>query len=292
MEKYSISNEHLKISILEKGAELCSIKNLTTGKEHLWQANPEIWNSHAPNLFPIIGILKDGFFLYKGEKYEMPKHGMLRNNKNIRLKEKTNDKLVFELIYSEETLKIYPFKFDFQIIFKLKGKTLEIGHKITNLDNKTMYFSVGGHPAFNAPVNENEEYEDYYLEFDQKMNLETYLLNENGLLSNKTEKVLENSAQIQLHKHLFDRDALIFKNISSKKVSLKSKISGTILSVEYPDFKNLGIWAKPGAPYICIEPWLGIADVEGTDQNLKNKEGILSLGAGKEFEAAYKIIIE
>lgn len=292
MKKYTLQNEHLSISVLEKGAELCSIKNLETGKEHIWQADPEIWSSHAPNLFPIIGVLKDGQYFYKGEAYYMPKHGMVRHNENIRLKEKTEDKLVFELIYSEESLKSYPFKFNFQIIYKLKGKKLQIAHRITNLDSKIMFFSLGGHPAFNAPINTEEKYADCYLEFDQNMNLDTHILNNEGLLSQKTQRILQNEKKIELHEHLFDDDALIFKNITSKEVALKSQLSGTILTVEYSDFKNLGVWAKPGAPYVCIEPWLGIADVEGTDQNLETKEGILQLEAGKEFKAAYTIAVE
>ncbi|MDT0686648.1 aldose 1-epimerase family protein [Autumnicola psychrophila] len=292
MKKFTIQNEHLSISVLEKGAELCSIKNLKTEKEHIWQANPEIWSSHAPNLFPIIGILKGGQYFYKGKTYEMPKHGMLRHNEDIRVKEKAENKLVFELIYSEESLKTYPFKFNFQIIFKLKGKKLKVSHKITNLDSKIMFFSLGGHPAFNTPINNDEKYKDYYLEFDQNMDLSTHILNNEGLVSLNTKKILQNEKKIQLHEHLFDDDALIFKNIPSKEVALKSQLSGTILTLEYSDFKNLGVWAKPGAPYVCIEPWLGIADLEGTDQNLETKEDILKLEAGKKFEAAYTIKIE
>lgn len=124
------------------------------------------------------------------------------------------------------------------------------------------------------------------------MDLLTHLLNEEGLISNQTEGVLDNENKIRLHKNLFDRDALIFKNFPSKKVALKSKKTSTVLTVEYPDFKNLGIWAKPGAPYVCIEPWLGIADVESTDQNLETKEGIEQLKPGEIFEAGYKIKIE
>ncbi|WP_373057530.1 aldose 1-epimerase family protein [Zunongwangia sp. H14] len=291
MEKYSIENDHLKISVLQKGAELCSIINKETSIEHLWQANPEIWSSHAPNLFPVIGVLKEGFYLYEGKKYQIPKHGLIRNNEAVRLKRRTEEMLVFELIYSEETLKSYPFKFDFQIAFKLKGKALEVSHHVTNLDNKSLYFSLGGHPAFNAPVHEEEKYEDCYLEFDQVMNLKTYLLNGEGLVSHQTREVLKNESKFELHPRLFDNDALIFKDIPSKKVALKSKKSGTILSMEYSNFKNLGIWAKPGAPYVCIEPWLGIADIEGTDQNLKTKEGIIALPAATDFKAAYKITI-
>ncbi|MBZ9630569.1 aldose 1-epimerase family protein [Salegentibacter sp. LM13S] len=286
---HELQNEFLSIKVNPVGAELSSLKNLETGTEHLWQGNPEFWASQAPNLFPVIGVLKDGEFFFEGKTYKMPKHGFVRHNEEIQLKEKTSNSLIFQLEYSEKTLEIYPFKFRFEISFILNEKNLEVQHRVFNLDNEPLYFSLGGHPAFNAPVSKNEAYEDYYLEFDRKMDLRTHVLSQNGLVSDKTEGILDNEDKIRLHKDLFAKDALIFKNIPSKKVALKSKNLGTVLSVEYSDFKNLGIWAKPGAPYVCIEPWLGIADVEGTNQNLVNKEGIETLEANKNFEASYTI---
>ncbi|PRX46419.1 aldose 1-epimerase family protein [Salegentibacter salegens] len=288
---HELQNEFLSIKVNPIGAELSSLKNLETGIEHLWQGNPEFWASQAPNLFPVIGVLKEGKFIFEDKEYKMPKHGFVRHNENIQLKEKTENKLVFQLAYSKETLAIFPFKFRFEISFQLNKKSLTVHHKISNLDDKPLYFSLGGHPAFNAPISENEVYEDYYLEFDRKMDLRTHVLCENGLVSDKTVGILDNEDKIRLHKELFAKDALILKKIPSKKIALKSKNLGTVLSVEYKDFKNLGIWAKPGAPYVCIEPWLGIADVEGTDQNLKTKEGIETLEAQKTFEASYTIHI-
>ena len=291
MKNYSIENEFLKITIKETGAELSSIVNKENDKEYIWQADPEIWGSHAPNLFPIIGVLKDGKYTFEEETFEIPKHGFIRHNDSIRLKERSENQLVFELIYSGETLKMYPFRFDFRIAFTLNRKSLEVSHHIINLDKKPIYFSVGGHPAFNILHFEKEKIENYFLQFDQKMDLETFILNDDGLVSSRTESILNNKNKIQLTEDIFNKDALIFKNIKSKKVDLISDKNGKILSVQYQDFKNLGIWAKPGAPYVCIEPWLGIADVEGTDQNLKNKEGIIKLESENEFNAAYTITI-
>lgn len=291
MKKHSIENEFLKISVLETGAELCSIYHKKNGKEYIWQADPEIWSSHAPNLFPIIGVIKDGKYFYEGKEYSVPKHGFIRHNDKIRLKERSEHQLVFELLYSEETLEMYPFKFDFRIAFTLNEKSLEVNHHIINLDEKPIYFSLGGHPAFNILHFENEKIEDYSLEFDREMDLNTYLLNDDGLVSSQTKAVLKNEKTIKLSSKTFNQDALIFKDIRSKKVNLISQENGKILTMEYKDFNNLGIWAKPGAPYVCIEPWLGIADVEGTDQNLKNKEGIIELEPKKEFNADYTIHI-
>ena len=273
------------------GAELCSIKNHENNLEYIWQADPAIWGSHAPNLFPVIGGLKNGVFIYEGNEYAMPKHGFLRHNKNIRLKEKTDSSLIFELDHSPETLEIYPFKFHFEISFALKNKTLTITHNISNRDSKPLYFSLGGHPAFNVPLFKGETYEDHFLEFDQKMDLNTFILSDEGLVTNETSVVARNDHRIGLHKELFLKDALIFKNIPSKKVSLKSKFSGEILTVEYKDFKNLGIWAKPGASYVCIEPWLGIADNANTIGDIKTKEGIIELMPSQDFSPSYAITI-
>ncbi|WBL26837.1 aldose 1-epimerase family protein [Zunongwangia sp. HGR-M22] len=288
---YTLKNDQLIVGIQHNGVELCSIKNLENNKEYMWQADPEIWGSHAPNLFPVIGVLKDGKYKFQGSFYDMPKHGFVRNNDNLEVKNQTETSITFILKSSEELVKIYPFKFEFELTFTLNGKTIEIHHLVKNLDNQKIYFQVGGHPAFNAPLFENEAYEDYYLEFDQDLNLESYILGKSGLVSDQTKTITENDNKIQLTKDLFNEDALIFKNIASKKVRLKSSNHGEILSVSYSDFKNLGVWAKPGAPYVCIEPWLGVADIEGTDQNIETKEGIIALDAEKEFNATYKINI-
>ena len=289
---YILKNDHLQIGIQHNGAELCSIKNMQNNKEYMWQADPEIWGSHAPNLFPVIGALKGGKIKYEGQYYDMPRHGFIRHNENLEVKDQTETSITFSIKSNEELRKIYPFEFEFNLCFTLKDKSIQVNHLVKNLDAKPIYFQIGGHPAFNAPLFDGEKYEDYYLEFDQNLNLETFLLGESGLVSENTKMMIENSDKIQLTKDLFNNDALIFKNIVSKHVSLKSKKHGSILSVSYKDFKNLGIWAKPGAPYVCIEPWLGIADVESTDQNFKTKEGIIALEKEKEYSATYTITIE
>lgn len=288
---HRLENDYLNIGVKSIGAELCSIKNILTNTEYIWQGDPAFWQSHAPNLFPIIGALKDDTYNFEGKTYAMPKHGFFRKNENIILKSQNKDHLTFGLKYSEKTLKIYPFKFEIEISFILKDKSLVMKHEIFNLDSKEIYFSVGGHPAFNAPLFPGEAYEDYFLEFDKAMDLESAVLSLDGLISKNSKAVLKNQNNIDLRKDLFNNDALIFQNIPSKKVSLNSKHSGKILSLSYADFENLGIWAKPNAPYVCIEPWLGIADLQDTNQDFKQKKGIIKLMPGESFCASYTIEI-
>jgi len=289
---YSLENKKLSLKVKTTGAELCSIINKENGLEHIWQGDPNIWKGHAPVLFPIVGNLKDDEFIFEDNAYSMPRHGIFRHSNAIEHIEQTTDRLTFSFKYSEETLKQYPFKFEFQLSYILNENTVEVKHEVINLDSKPMYFSVGAHPAFNFPLFKGEEYSDYYLEFDRKLDLKTHLLSPEGLVSEETEEIISDSETIQLHKELFLKDALIFKDISSKNVVLMSKLHGPILEVTYSDFKNLGLWAKPGADYVCIEPWLGIADGVNTKKDLKTKEDINKLMPSETFNASYSIAIK
>ena len=288
---YSIQNDHLKISVQETGAELCQIQSTVTGKDFLWNADPAVWASYAPVLFPVIGAIKNGFVKYNGGEYAVPRHGMVRNNANVKLTNQTVDSLTFTLKYSEETLAIYPFQFEFQITYRLDGKKVVIDHKVINHGGSEMLFSLGGHPAFKCPLHDDEAYEDYYLEFEAIENDSTWLLEKSGLVSNITRPVLEHTNVLHLNRHLFDGDALIFKHLISRQVSLRSTKSGQVVTIYYKDFPYLGIWAKPGGDFVCIEPWLGIADSADSDQNFERKEGILKLEAGGTFEAGFTIEI-
>ncbi|MBC3759949.1 aldose 1-epimerase family protein [Hyunsoonleella sp. SJ7] len=288
---HHLENDKLKIAVKPTGAELCGIRSIKRKTDFMWDANPNVWGSYAPNLFPIVGGLKDNTYQFEGKTYQLPRHGFFRHSEAIKLLGETENSLTFGLTYNEDTLKVYPFKFEFQITFTLKDNTVKLLHIIKNLDDQPLYFSMGGHPAFKCPVFQNEDYEDYYLEFEHSETSKIHLLNSAGLFSSETRPMLENTKKIPLSHNLFNDDALIFKDLKSKKVALKSQNQGEILSVSYHDFDYLGIWAKPNGDYVCIEPWLGIADSENTDQNFTTKEGILQLNANDTFRATYHIEI-
>ncbi len=288
----TLENEKLKIGVKQTGAELCKITSVTNHIDFIWDGNPEIWGSHAPNLFPIIGALKDNSYYFENKKYDLTKHGFIRNNASLVVQKQHDDTLSFKLDYDENTLKMYPFKFEFLITYKLNDNILTITHTIKNLDDRVMYFSLGGHPAFKCPVYDTDAYNDYFLEFEHAENSSTHLINmENGLISNKTKPVFNNTNILNLEHDLFNEDALVFKDLKSRSVSLTSRSHGKILTVRYQDFPYLGIWAKPAGDYVCIEPWLGIADREDTNQKLQDKEGILNLKPLETFEAVYCIEI-
>ena len=288
---YTIKNELIQVSVKRIGAELCSIKSVKSQKEYVWQANPDVWASHAPNLFPVIGCLKDGGFLYNGKEYKCPKHGFVRNNKNVALVDQGEDYLIFGLKYDEESLKMYPFKFEFRIKYLIEANNVYVEHTIINHGDERMLFSLGGHPAFNCPMNDDEVYSDYYLEFQEPETAESWSVQDNGLIGKETVPAFDEPKIINLHPHLFDEDALIFKNLNSSRISLKSRKSKQVLSVSFKDFPYLGIWAKPNAAYVCIEPWIGIADSVDTDRNFATKEGLVTLAGNQSKVATYFISV-
>lgn len=290
---HTLKNDWLQIQVKSVGAELCAISAVKNNKTFLWHADPNIWGSHAPNLFPIIGCMKDDSYIYNNRTYTMTKHGFVRHNKDIKVKNQTKNQLRFVLRSNERLYKMYPFLFEFEISYILKENLLTVNHNVKNTDDKTLYFSLGGHPAFTCPLNASDAYTDYYLEFNEIENSPSHLLNLNtGLVTDRTKPILKNTNKIALHEDLFNEDALIFKDLKSRKVDLKHKTKGRVLSVAFEDFPYLGIWAKPNAPYVCIEPWLGIADSEHTNQKLEEKEGIIALASKAEFNASYSIEID
>lgn len=283
-----LENEYLKVGIDLQGAQISSYYNKKTSVEHLWQADPNVWPWHSPNLFPVVGGLINNQLLVDGHSFNMGRHGFARQSEFILL-EADEVSASFSLPYCEKTLQVYPYKFDYQVLYTLIDNSLRVTHKVINLDKKTIYFSVGGHPAFNVPFNKGEKYEDYYLEFETEEHLEAQMLSAGGFFTGETRPVATPGNKLYLTRHLFDADALVFKQLTSRMVSIKSNRHDQSLSVEFPHFNYLGLWAKPGADFVCIEPWLGCADTEGHQTNIDKKEAIQALRTGHVFEAPYFI---
>ncbi|HUH27338.1 aldose 1-epimerase family protein [Gelidibacter sp.] len=289
---FILKNSLLEIAIHPIGAELQKISAVKNDLEFMWDGNPEIWSGHAPNLFPIVGELKDGRFTYKNKSYHLSRHGFARRSDAFVVDEKSENHLSLKMTYSEATLLNYPFKFEFLVSYALVKNRITITYTVRNIDDKTIYFSIGGHPAFKCPVYPEETYEEYSLQFEHPETSPTHLLNvSTGLFTSETEAVFKTPGTIPLHTHLFDKDALVFKDLKSKQVSLHSKNHGEILNFNFEDFPFLGIWAKPNAKFVCIEPWQGLADSEDSIQVLKDKEGIVALEKNKTYSASYSIEI-
>ena len=284
----TIENEFLRVTIRSKGAELTSFFNKKNQVEHLWQADPAVWGWHAPNLFPVVGGCLDNQLHVDAKTYPMERHGFARHSEFTPV-DSTPTEARFALAFSEKTLAVYPFKFTFEVDYRLDGPALRVTYHVQNGDEKPMYFSVGAHPAFNVPFYPHETYADYFLEFEKEEILTTHRLSAAGYFTGQTGTVPTEKNRLALSEHLFDQDALVFKNLESRQVVLKSRNHDQQLVIAYPDFNYLGLWAKPGARFVCIEPWLGCADTEGEPVAIDQKEAIQRVEPGQTVNAGFRI---
>jgi galactose mutarotase-like enzyme len=268
----TITKSGLTATIDTKGAELVSLKNTTTHREYIWEGNPDFWGKHSPVLFPIVGTLRNGSYSYNDQTYQLPRHGFARDCE-FELTEKSPDKAVFSLQSDAESLKKYPFRFELQLSYTLTDDGLVVGYKVINNESFTMPFSIGAHPAFALP----HPFGSYALQFEQPETLTSYEL-ENDLLSNKTNRIATNNGILPLTYSLFEKDALIFKKLASKAITILEN-QQPLLRFGFGDFPNFGIWTKPGAPFLCLEPWVGYSDVVDANGELAQKEAIRLLDA-------------
>ena len=287
--EYSVQNSKLAIKARTHGGEIISILNKENNTEYLWNGNPEYWKYHAPILFPIVGKVVDSKYKVDDNVYELPQHGLARVSEFEMINQK-EDEITFELKYSDESLKVYPYKFSLKSNYKLENNTVKVTYIVENLDDKKMYFSIGAHPAFMCPIDENDSLNDCYIEFNKVENSKNVLITEQGYLSHNSNECLKETNKLNLNKELFKDDALVFNDLKSNKMTIKSINNNKSLEVDFTGFPYMGIWApKDGAPFVCIEPWFGHADYYDFNGDFSEKEGINYLGVGEKFCCSYKI---
>ena len=286
----TLKNNQLTVKINPKGAELSSLFNIENQMEYLWNADPTFWGKSSPVLFPIVGALKNDIYRFEGKEYTLPRHGFARDREFIVEKSEENS-VTFLLTYDENTLKVYPFKFEFRLIYSLENNSLNVTYSVKNVGENKMYFSVGGHPAFAVPLAEDTAYDDYYLEFNKTENFKRWGLTANGLIETQPFDFMKDTSQLSLTKELFYEDAIVFKNLESTSVILKSDKANRQLKLDFEDFPYIGIWAAKDADFVCIEPWRGIADSTNHDQELTEKEGIEGLDKGDIFEKTWRVTV-
>jgi galactose mutarotase-like enzyme len=282
MENITLQNSLLTATINPKGAELNSLKDSTT--EYIWHGDPKFWGKHSPVLFPIVGTLKNNSYLHNGQPYALNRHGFARDNV-FAVKEQHDNSVTFSLTANDETKKVYPFDFELQLVYTLTENILEIRYNVINNGTTTLPFSIGAHPAFALPGN----FESYSLVFEEAEPLVSTQL-ENDLLSPTTVQIPVQGNTLPLDYKLFANDALIFKGLKSKTVTIV-KNSAELLKVSFADFPHLGIWTKEDAPFICIEPWQGYSDSAESIGVFTQKEGIVNLPEKQKFTASLQIEI-
>lgn len=290
---YKLENDVLEILSSSDGGELISIKGKKDNVEYLWTADSKYWGRHAPILFPIIGRVKDNKYRIGQEEFELGQHGFARDCE-FELIENRGNTILYKLVSNENSLKKYPYKFELYIEYKLEANRLNISYKVKNIDEQKIYFSIGAHPGFNCPLLEDEQFEDYYLEFNEsELAKREFLDEETLLLTGKREIILDNTNILKLSRELFTLDALIFKDLKSNQITLKTDKNNKSISMDFGQFPCLGIWSKNNnAPFVCIEPWFGHADLAGFDGDFSEKTGVIDLDIEKEFNCSYSISIE
>ena len=286
MEIY-IENEHLRASFNSKGAELQRITGVDSGTEYLWSGDADYWPKFSPVLFPIIGALKENTYQFEGEKYVLPRHGFARDM-DFEVEKLSELEILFTLKSSTETLKVYPFEFKLGLRYKIFGASVCCTYEISNLARKELLFSIGGHPAFAAPLNKQGIYNDYFLQFNADDAL-TFHIIEDNLISNKTITLNLDDKRLYLKHELFYNDALVIKNLKSNSISVMNTKNYNGINFKFENFPYFGIWAAKDADFVCLEPWCGIADSVNHNQQLKDKEGIITLAPLGEWQRTWQV---
>lgn len=283
---YTIHNLQLTVRVKDFGAELCSVRS-AGGCEYLWQADPAVWGKHSPLLFPVVGKMhRGGRYQCDGVEYVMPKHGFARDSE-FALVEQQPDRLTFELTDSDATRACWPFAFRLRVTYTLDASSLHVGFEVLNTDSRTLYFSLGAHPAFACPLEEPLSFGDYCLQFETAETADRRYL-ENGLLGRSEKNFLDQADRLAVSESLFADDALVFQGLRSTSLTLKSDKSDRAVRVEFDGWPDLGLWSA-GPGFVCIEPWFGHDDPAEFAGRFDQKPGIQSLEAGKTFTAAYRI---
>lgn len=283
---HSIENEFLVVKSKEQGAELTSIVLKETGREYLWQAE-DLWQKHSPILFPVVGNLKNGKITVNKKDYALKNHGFARDLE-FELIEKDQTSITYQLSSSNETLKVYPFNFNLFVTYTLKRHTLDVNFEVENTNQDTMYFSIGGHPAFNCN-SKDEEFSDYFLEFEKEETASIF--RKDKLIADTGTPFLKNTRILKLDKKVFSKDALIFKNLQSSFVRLKNKDGTHEVKVTFEKFPVFIIWSK-GDRFVCLEPCFGCDDSEKSKGDISKKDKIVKLQAGEVFDNSYQIKIK
>ncbi|RYY26273.1 MAG: aldose 1-epimerase family protein [Sphingomonadales bacterium] len=271
-----IISEQLRATINPFGAELSSLRD-AQGGEWMTDADPAFWTGRAPLLFPIVGRLMDDLYRVDGQEYPLPQHGFARRQM-FELIEQTDNRAVFRLADNDETRAVYPFAFTLDAAFKLTGTTLAMDITVTNNGDRDMPASFGFHPAFAWPLPGGGAKTEHRIVFaEDEGDLSAIILG--GWMDTKPWPNPLDGRTLHLNDPLFERDALVWNPVHSQSVRYEGE--GTALDVTFPDTPALGIWTKPGARFVCIEPWHGMADPHGFTGEIWDKPGMLRFAPGQ-----------
>lgn len=292
MAQYGLQNENIEILVDSHGAELKSLKSRITGREHMWKGDPAFWGRTSPVLFPFVGGVNNKEYRIGNKSFPMNQHGFARDME-FSLLSQSDKELWFCLSSDQETLGKYPYEFVLKLGYRLLEDGVLVLWQVENTGKEEMPFAIGGHPAFNCPIEEGKSQTDYLLYIDAKDQVVSTRLGSSGLATEEKDVyALSEDGFLPITKELFDKDALVIEHDQAKKVALcgQNKKPYLTVTMEAPLF---GIWSPPGknAPFICIEPWYGRCDREGYKGELRDREWENVIAPGEVFRAEYQIQI-
>ncbi|MDR0846502.1 MAG: aldose 1-epimerase family protein [Lactobacillales bacterium] len=288
-----LENNELKVTINSFGGELASVVDKADGTEYIWQADPAFWGRHTPTLFPVVGKIKDGYFDYAGARYEMTSHGFFRDGETS-LELTGENQVTATLVANEFTKKMYPFDFVAKVVFTLVGRTVKVGYVVENPGSKDFPFSIGGHPAFNVPLEKGLAFEDYYFDFGEEQDVSHIPLDlkDGGTSDLKNAQDVRLNAKLPISHKVFQYDAMIFATQGAQEIALKSDKGSKEVVVSYgADLNLVGLWSPypKEAPFVCVEPWYGLASDTDGNHDLFDKKAIQILSPGKVWNGGFEM---
>ena len=290
MAVYELSNDVISIKMDSRGAELKSLVKRDTGTEYMWRGDPKYWGRTSPILFPFVGGVRDREYRTGGKSYSMTQHGFARDME-FEMVSRSEEEIWFRLESDEETLSKFPFAFVLKAGYRIEGNKVKVLWQVENPGGEELYFSIGGHPAFNCPIDEGTRQEEYFVDFGDVEEVVSTGINEKGLAMNCSNVYPLTEGRLALTPNLFDADALVIENSQTDTVALCRKDGSRYLTVTM-DAPLFGVWspAGKGAPFVCIEPWCGCDDYENCSGDFRDKPEIQTClpGASK----YYSLIIE
>ena len=284
---FTIENNFLRVTVSGRGAELVSAVKKETGEELVWQADPAVWNRHAPILFPYCGRLKNGAFTHNSVSYEGGGHGFARDMDHT-LSEQGDDFVSLCLEANALTMEKFPFAFKLVSTFRLDGCTLHHEISVHNDGDEEMPFSFGYHPGFNCPFDAQHKAEDYILRFDVPETPTVVETGEqDGLVTGKNYTYFESGTEIPVRDGLYDHDSVCFKNLRSSTLSLVEKDTGRRVTVGIKGFPYVLMWSAKGPiRFVCIEPWHGLPDPRAASGVWAEKPDTVHLAPGGSWQTA------
>jgi galactose mutarotase-like enzyme len=272
-----LTSPSLAAEIDPLGAQLSTLQDLER-RDLLWNGDPAVWNGRAPILFPIVGTLAGGSYRLGEKTFRLSRHGFARG-KPFEVIERSPSSVLLRLVADETTLPVYPFHFELDARYVLEASTLSLTLSVRNTGAKELAASLGYHPAFRWPLPYGQPRSAHFIELEADEPAPLRLLNADGLLTPEAHPTPIAHRRLMLADDLFRNDALIFDQIKSRSVTYGAE-HGPRIKVSFPDSPYLGVWTKPGAGFICIEPWRGVADSQGFTGDFTQRKGIFSVAPG------------